>query len=335
MTFVNALRAALIAVPLLAMTGAIGPAMAETQGVVAVVNDQPITERDLTERITLLTILGDAGREPLTRKRALRSLIDEQIKIDEATKFKQMPTDNEVKDQIVRLAKGMETTPDGLLARLKKLGVGEAAFKRYVSVLIGFNRIIGSKYRNEITAADAEVDAKMAEIKAKVNSETARIMNDPRMKAVTVYALMEVILPVEGNDSMLLQARAVEAQQVKQRIKGCGNVRAASEGVFNVKQGKRFDADATKLPKEMRSALEKAGVGGAIGPMRAKTGIQLIAFCGTRKLNPPKPNFKMPTRDQVERMVKNDKYDGLEESYLQKIRGTVYIEYRNPDYAQQ
>ena len=49
------------------------------QGLVAVVNDRPVTERDLTERITLLTVLGDAGREPLTRKAALRSIIDEQV----------------------------------------------------------------------------------------------------------------------------------------------------------------------------------------------------------------------------------------------------------------
>ena len=32
----------------------------------------------------------------------------------------------------------------------------------------------------------------------------------------------------------------------------------------------------------------------------SKTGIQLIAFCGARKISPPKPDFKMPTRQQVE-----------------------------------
>ncbi len=311
------------------------PTSAETQGVVVIVNDQPITERDITERITLLNILGDAGREKLSRKSALRSLIDEQVKISEATKFRQQATDAEIKEQVGRMAKGMDTTVDGLTARLKKQGVGETAFKRYVGTLIGFNRVFGGKYRSQITVTDAEVDAKMAEITSKANSQLSKIMNDPRMKGVTVYSLMEINLPVEGTDSMLLQARAVEAQQVLQRFKGCGNLRAAADGVFNVKQGKKFDADASRLPKQLRAALEKAGVGRAVGPMRGKGSIQLLALCGTRKLTPPKPDFKMPTRQQVERGLRNEKYDGLEEQYLKTIRGNVYIEYRNPNYAQQ
>ena len=309
--------------------------LAETQGVVVIVNDQPITEHDITERITLLTLLGDAGRVKLTRKLALRSLIDEQVKITEAAKFKQQPTEIEITEQVSRMSKGMDTTADGLTARLKKQGVSETAFKRYVGTLIGFNRVIGGKYRGQITVTEAEVNAKMAEIKGKVKGEMTKIMSDPRMKGVTVYSLMEINLPVEGTDSLLLQARAVEAQQVLQRFKGCGNLRAAAEGVFNVKQGKTFDADAAKMPKSLRAALEKAGVGRAVGPMRGKAGIQLLAFCGTRKLTPPKPDFKMPTREQVERGLKNEKYDGLEEQYLKTIRGNVYIEYRNPNYAQQ
>jgi peptidyl-prolyl cis-trans isomerase SurA len=310
-------------------------ALAEAQGVVAIVNDQPVTERDITEHMALLTILGDAPRSGLNRKTALRSLIDEQIKISEATKFKMMPTSKEVDDQVGRMAKGMGTGGDGLAAKLKKQGVSDTAFKRYVGALIGFNRVLSGKYRSKVTATDGEIDAKMAEIKGKVNGQISKIMNDPRMKGVTVYSLLEISLPVEGNDAMLMQARAVEAQQVLQRFKGCNNARSAAEGVFNVKVGKTFEADAAKLPKSLRSAIEKAGVGRAVGPMRGKGGIQLLALCGVRKLTPPKPDFKMPDRQQVERMVLNEKYDGLEEDYLSTARGSVYVEYRNPDYAQQ
>ena len=64
-------------------------------------------------------------------------------------------------------------------------------------------------------------------------------MNDPRMKPVTVYSLMEIILPIDSEDPMLLQARAVGGcRSSVQRIKGCGNVKGAAEGIFNVKVGK-------------------------------------------------------------------------------------------------
>lgn len=328
------LRTILLAAPLALLAPAAPQALAAGAGVVAVVNDKPITEHDITQRIALMKTLGDAGAN-LSRKRALQSLVDEQVKIAEATRYRLMPTEAEVRDQVSRMAKNMGTDGPGLVAKLRKVGVGEQTFNRYVSALIGFNRIISSKNREKITVSEADVDRKFAEIKSKVNQETARIMNDPRMKPITVYSLMEINLPLDGEDTMLLQSRAIEATQVARQFKGCGNARAAAQGVFNVKFGKKFDADAAKLPQQMRAALEKGGVGSAIGPMRGKNGIQLIGFCGTRKITPPKPDFKMPTRDQVRRVLVNEKYDGLEEDYLRTARGTVYVEYRDNSYAQQ
>ena len=310
-------------------------AAAETQGVVVVVNDKPVTELDITQRIALLKILGDSPSEGMSRKQALQSLIDEQVKIAEATRVKLLPSEAEVKDQIGRMAKNMKMAPDALLALLKKQGIGETTFRQYVTALIGFNRIISAKYRSDIKVTDSDIDARFNDIKSKADAQISKIMNDPRMKAVTVYSLLEITLPVEADDSMLLQSRAIEANQYLQRFKGCGSAKAAAEGIFNVKVGKKFEADAAKLPAPMRAALDKAGQGRAVGPMRTKVGIQLVAFCGSRKIVPPKPDFKMPTRDQVERALINDKYDGLEEDYLKTIRGNVYVEYRNSSYAQQ
>lgn len=310
------------------------PAFAEGQGVVAVVNDQAITELDITQRIALLKIVGDTSGKPLTRKRALQMLIDEQIKIAEAKKFKFSPSESDITAYIERVSKGMGSSAADLESRLKKQGVGKAAFRTYVGAQIGFNRIISSKYRTEIKITDADIDRKLASIKTELTDRVNKVMSDPRMKAVTIYTLMEINLPVEGDDSMLLQARAVEAAQVMQRLKGCGNVKAASSGIFNVKAGKKIEADASKLPKELKSALDKAGPGRAVGPMRVKSGIQLLAYCGSRKLTPPKPKFDMPTRQQVENALINEKYDGFEEDYMRTARNSVYIEYRDNSYSQ-
>ena len=146
---------------------------------------------------------------------------------------------------------------------------------------------------------------------------------------------MEITLPLDSDDPGLLQSRAIEAQQVAQRFKDCGNPKPSAQGIFNVKFGKKFDADAAKLPKPMKQALDRAGPGRAVGPIRGKGSIQLIALCGMRKITPQKPDFKMPTREQIERLVINEKYDAIEESYMKQVREKVYVEYRDPAYAQQ
>lgn len=311
------------------------PLRAEMEGIVAIVNDQPITELDLRQRVTLLEILGDLPRGGLNKKQALQALIDDQVKIAEATRFAMLPSDSDISDRIIRIAKGMNITREELMAKLKNKGISEASFRRYLQASIGFSRLISAKYKEDVKVSDAEVDAKMAEVKNEISTQTTKLMNDPRMKPITVYSLMEIELPIESDDPMLLQSRAIEARQLVGRFKGCGSVKSASEGIFDVKAGKKFDVDAAKMPKEMRQALDKAGVGRAVGPMRGKKGLQLIALCDVRKITPPKPDFKMPTREQVERMVINERYDSMEEQYLQLARDKVYVEYRDPAYAQQ
>jgi peptidyl-prolyl cis-trans isomerase SurA len=98
--------------------------------------------------------------------------------------------------------------------------------------------------------------------------------------------------------------------------------------------GKTMEVDAAKLPKPLRSALEQAGVGRAIGPMRSKEGIQLLALCSSRKLSPEIPKFEPPTRKQVEAMVVNEKYAKFEDDYMKTARNSVYIEYRDTSYSQ-
>lgn len=329
--------AAAIAVPLAIgmVAGASGPTLAETQGIVAVANDQPITERDISQRIELRKILGDLPSGGMNRQQALQNLIDDQVKLLEAKRLMLVPSDAEISDRMQRIAKGMNISRDELLAKLKKEGISEASVRRYLQASVAFSRIIAAKYREAVQATPAEVDARIAEINNTIGAQMKKIMNDPRMKPLTVYSLMEISLPIDGEDPMLLQSRAIEAQQVLKRFNGCGNARKASEGIFNVKIGKKFDADGSKLPKPMKQALDKAGQGRAIGPMRGKDGIQLVALCGVRTITPPKPDFNMPTRQQVERLVINDKYDKIEEDYLKLAREKVYVEYRNANYAQQ
>jgi len=307
---------------------------AEGLGVVAIVNDVPITERDVSQRISLMKTLGDLPEGEASRKKALQSLIDDVIKLAEAKRLKMDATDADIGKQIARVATGLKTTPEGLMKQLAEQGIGAETFRRYIAAQTGFNRIVTSKHRNDIVIKPEDIDRKFADIQQKVDTQLAQIKKDPRMKAVTVYTLMEINLPVEANDAQLLQARAVEAVQVARQFKSCKNAKGAANGVFNVKFSKTIEADSSKLPKPIKAALDKAGAGKVIGPMRAKNGIQLLAYCGARKVTPPLPKFEMPTRKQVENALINEKFDTFEATYLKDARSKIYVEYRNSGHTQ-
>ena len=309
-------------------------ASAGDQGIAATVNDIPITSFDVDQRLRLLEILGTRKEAAASRKLALNMMIDELIKIAEARKYKVDPTDKQIEEQLGRVAKGLQLDMAGLSAKLQSQGIAISSLEQYVAAQIAFARILGGKYQVKIKVEPAEVDKKIDEIKQDMDKKVSAVMNDPRMKAVQVYTIIEIDLPVESpDDAMLLQARAVEAHQLINNFKGCSTAREAASGIFNVKIGKPIDAVAAKIPKQMKQALESVGPGKAMGPARGPKGIQVIGFCSKRVIQPQKPHVEMPTRQQVEIAVSNEKYAAVEAKYMNIMRKGALIEYKDPAYA--
>jgi peptidyl-prolyl cis-trans isomerase SurA len=296
-------------------------ALADQQSVIVTVNDQPITSYDIEQRLRLWELLGGGGRER-TRKQALQSLIDDVIKISAAKTNKVEAPEDMVNTHLERMAKGMQTDVSGLAVKLKKQGISINALKQYARAQISFNRLLVALYKVNVTVDQAQVDKELAKMTA-----------DPRLKPVTVYQIMEIILPIEKSDPSMQQqlayARAVEAETIKQRFNGCGSARAATEGVYNTVVKKPMEVDASKIPPQLKQFLDKAGPGRLVGPALQPSGVQLIALCGRQNVSPPKPS-----RQMVEAMLENKKYESYEQRYMRDLRRTAYIDYKDPSYSQ-
>jgi len=182
---------------------------------------------------------------------------------------------------------------------------------------LSFNRVLVGKYKIKPHVEDAEIDRKLAQLK-----------QDPRLQPIQIFELREISLPMQSTGelvvSQLLQSRLMEAQQIQQKYTGCAKANEAVAGIFNIRISNVLQVQADKLPGKMRETLEKAGTKTLLGPMRAKDGIQLIAFCGKRMFAP-----SGPTRDQVQRMLLEKAYDTYEEKYVRDLRRTALIDYKD------
>ena len=217
------------------------------------------------------------------------------------------------------MVKRMNVSRADLGKRLGEKGVDEGTLK---------NQIEGTLYVRWVMSqqnTDTKVEVDEATVDAKYNE----IISDPRLKPVTVVTLQQVDLPVEKTTEamrqQLLYARSVEARQIMQRYKGCRSIKAASKDVFNVKMGKRLEADLSKLPPQLRKALREAGGRKMIGPIPGPTGIRLIANCGTRKIEPPRPS-----REQVKASLRNERFEAVIQQAMAKAREDSFIDYKDP-----
>ena len=289
-------------------------ARAGSTGVLVTVNDLPITSFDVDQRIALMNALGSPVP---ARKKVLEALIDDVVKRAEARKYKAEPTPEMVNAHIAKMAQGSNTDVNGLAAQLRKKGVSMTALRDLIAAQIAFNRLLFSLYKVKVDVDPAEVD-----------KQYNKLANDPRLQPVAVYSILEITFPLEKtNDAMaqqLLYARAAEAAQFKSRYKGCNSARNAARGIFNVKIGKVIEADSRRLPKPLKSALDKAGPGQLLGPARAAEGIQMIGFCGRKNIAPPKPS-----REQISNMLMNKKLEAYEIRYMREMRRNAFIEYKD------
>jgi hypothetical protein len=153
---------------------------------------------------------------------------------------------------------------------------------------------------------------------------------------------MEISFPLEAGGGeitpQIIQSRAIEVNQFMRRFKGCETAREAASGIFNVKVGKKIEADGAKIPAQLKAALDAATVGKAIGPIRGEKTLQALAFCGIRKVVPPKvqrpKDIKYPTEEQVRGILEQERFTAVQNKLRGAWRKGVLIEYRDPSLNQ-
>jgi parvulin-like peptidyl-prolyl isomerase len=318
------------------------PSRAEQAQVLVTVNDLPVTSFDVRQRIALWQLVS-GKKTAMTKKEALESLVDDIAEIEAAKKRGAAASEAEIDQRMEAIAKSLKTDSKGLKAKLKSQGISVAAMRQYVAAQFAFHRLLRVEGKGNVKVSDAEVNARLAEyrndINRKIDQQIAKIEADPRRRPVTVYQIMEISFPIDGDITpQLLQSRAMEVNQFLGRFKGCKSARAAASGIFNVKVSKQLEADAAKFPKQLKQALDQVKPGNAIGPIRSKDGLQALAFCGVRKVVPPKierpKDIAYPTANQVRGQLEQEKLDRLEEQYRGAWRKGLLIEYRDPPVGQ-
>ncbi len=296
------------------LSGAAVTTPAQAGKVLALVNDYPVTDFDVQQKQRLNRIIGG----PRDRKGAFRAAVNEAVLLTEAKKLGIEVSDAKVDKAIEQMAANMGGKAK-LKAVLRKNGVRLETLRRYVRSTILF-RIFSARMGRTLKTT---VDEK------EVEHRYRKILNDPRLKPVTIYKLREVLLPIDDPNPItrkqLTIARLAEAQQIMARYRGCGSLKKITSDIFNVRISPLIQADPRRMPKPIIKAIRKAGTKRMIGPLRAPNGVQLLAFCGTRKIVPPKPDKKV-----IRQMVQAEVINREVEKVMRQLRRKAYIEYKDP-----
>lgn len=119
------------------------------------VNEQVITEYEVTQRARFLQILNAPG-DPETE--AVKSLIDDRLRMSEAKRLGVKLKPEELTAGMEEFATRANLTAEQLIAELAKAGVSAETYRDFVQAGALWRQVVRDRFAGRVPASDADVD---------------------------------------------------------------------------------------------------------------------------------------------------------------------------------
>lgn len=297
----NTVMKRLIFLALLALPFAqLSPALA--QAVLAMVNQQPVTNFDLAQRIRIAQLTD--GRR-LSQQAALQELIDDRVKLIQARKVGYRVTEEGVDAEYSRIARSGGRTNAQFEAALRQAGIEPRALRDKIRSDLAWQVILRDQARKGGDISGAEL-------------ETAIQQEMKKQRTITDYQLQNVIFVVPRGTNPGERERA--ANSARGRFSGCETGFAELRTMRDVAVRPAQYRSTEGMSEQLVKVLDRTPVGKLTPPFRTEQGIEMVAVC-ERKVREPSANM----RSEVTATVMEKRITEIARKYLQELRKSTDI----------
>jgi peptidyl-prolyl cis-trans isomerase SurA len=247
----------------------------DSDTIAALVNDEPITEHDLRQRILLFISTSGLQATPEViaklRGQVLTQLETEQLQIQEVRRKNITVSPTDVDKTLDRITNDNHLTKEQLADLLKKGGVDMATLRAQIAVQIGWQKAVQDEFQDRVNITPADIDAELARL-----NEGA---DKPHFQVSSIFLAVD---NPELDGKVLKDAQDIEVQLQSGARFGTvarqfsQSPTAASDGDLGwVYQG--------QLPSELDEALQKMSVGSVSPPIRSAGGYYILGLRGRQE----------------------------------------------------
>ena len=275
-----------IVLSLFAVTAMLGVATAHaqsTEGVAALVNDEPITTVDVRNRMRLIIASTgmsqvDDGTLARIQDQALRGLIDEHLQLQAAAEYEIEVTDSEINGSLLNLAERNGTTIDVIVQDLQSSGVDVLTLRHQLEAELAWQILVNGRYGSRVRISEQQIQQALERLAASASQPQYRIFE----------MLFEV--PAPGQEEQTIQRVITVMNQLQQGAAFPDIARQFSDSPSAANGGDIGWITASQLPPEvaaimpqMREQYEQSGGRGALSnPVELPGGFMVIALVGAR-----------------------------------------------------
>jgi peptidyl-prolyl cis-trans isomerase SurA len=293
---------AVIGSSLLFSTILVQPSPAFAQASVASVNGEPITARQVEQRMKISSALF---RKPLSREAAIQEMIDDRVKITEGKRLGMRVTPAALEELMQRFASNNRQSPAQFEQNLIRAGIDPDAVRDKLTGEVIWSELLRIRSRNNnISNAElnAELDRRVAKGEAKV----------------TDYVVRQVVFVVPAGVNPGQRER--EANAARGRFTDCETGVEYMRTLRDVAIKERIGRTSADLSKGTADLLAKTPLGRLTAPFRTEQGIEMLAVCEKNDRED-----KLILRNKIEQEMLAKSTTTTSAQYLNDLKNKVQI----------
>ena len=290
-----------------------GIALAQEVSIKVLVNDDPISDYDISQRERFLAITTQEEPGPELKKKSTDLLIDERLQIQEGRSLSLTPDEDEVTRVLADMAKKNNLDVDGLSKALSNAGVNINTLKDRIRAQLVWQDVVRRRFRHTVQIGDVDVDRALSE-----SGETASGESE------TTLQLRQVRFSLPSNaDQRTIAARVAAAEALRARFSDCAKVTELAKSVDGASIKTLQDQQTSTIAQPARLLVMNAKVGQMTPPTLSASGVELYAVCGKRSV---KGDAKV--RELTQHKLMNEEMMIRAQRLLRDLRQDAFIEYR-------
>ncbi len=252
--------------------------------IVAVVNEDVITRRDLDDRMRVVSVqLREQGTPApptdVLEKQVLDRMIYTRVQLQFAKETGLRVDDGQLDSAIARIAENNKITPAKLRETLEKDGVSFAKFREDIRDEIVMSRLREREVDNKITVAESEIDNLLNALKSQ----------DGKTEEFDLSHIL-VRVPEQASPEQLSDRRA-RAEKALAQIKAGTDFRQVaasfSDAPDAVQGGAMGWRELARLPSIFAETIKSMSPGEVSAILRSPNGMHIVRLNGRRGQNAP------------------------------------------------
>ena len=277
--------------------------------VVAVVNGEPITAVDISQRTRLIQL---STQKSPPRQEVLDELIDDKLKIQLSKRYIADVPKREIESAYASIARRAGMTTKQFSDSTSQAGITPEALKSRIHADFVWSQIVRGKFQGSLQVGEKDIEVKLQ----------ASNKEDP---AGVEFKLRPVLFLVpKGAAATAFEARKRDAEALRGRFTNCDEGLRAAMTLPDVVVREAITRQSADIGQQQRDVLNNTPVGRLTPPDITPQGVEVFAVCNKA----PAAGAESPARRQLRDEMFNERYQALSKKFLKELRSQALIEYK-------